>query len=416
MSSHIDRLDSDGLPHLSAERVRKGAEGVIEEEDVADLIPVGWTYTTRETKVGPVHVFTRPVTAAEAEQVDFERYQNHRHMLGVTEGDDMELLTYVVLRHVHTEDHRALERLESDLDSRCRLTREDFKEIDLTILDNIWLPSEELCALVGMERQAVENRVARIADRFEVATRAEILVECLREGIVTPDWERWKRDDWPFFTTKQSEVLRLAHWKSPHIGEALGYSTRGVRNRIVECYKKTGTSTRAELILAALANNEFRVSELKKRVEPRPLTASQRKALEVADLPPDEIEERTGMSRSSIHQTNFKLRSRLGLENNDQLIAYAFLHGCIDNEVDDSLAEKLPEEYRQIMAVILIGNRKLMARYQVSEAAISRRIRAMQEAVGVADRRELILYGLRSGLIDLSQVRNAPGVSRPVFD
>jgi DNA-binding CsgD family transcriptional regulator len=376
-------------------------EGAVKEGAVDRVLKESpWHRGTRRTTSGTVNIFTRKVSLLEKARLNPDGYQNHQHVLGFSEVAGAEVLTYLTLRSIHADDLRRLANIDQELSGNGEVRPEDLDEIERSVLDRLWLPRDMAREELGMIPSEMEQHLTRLTRRFQASTRNELLVIGLKEGFLDIDLEPFKRDRWPRFTPTQSVVLRWAHLRSPDIGRAVGISADSAKMRLRECYAKTKTRTRGELILAALANGECRLDEFRIESKERGLTELEHTALGMVDQPVPEVAEKVRSSDHAVVQVHKELRSKLGLRTHDQLIAYAFLNGHIENTVDRSLADTLTEDERQLVSLTLLGNEKIGKRFGVLKNRISQRTRPIRRAVGATDRREFVLFGLRSGLID----------------
>lgn len=385
---------------LIRERVREAGEGVIKDEAIEELLAgTYWSHDRRPTSVGTAHVFTRPVTLLESVRINPEDYHNHRHTIGITRPDGEPLLTYMVLLNVHYSDLLKLPNIESALGGRRQVIREDFSDAELNILDQVWLPTAEISTEPCSSEGSVNEQIATILRRLGLKNRTELLVLGLHEGFINLELERWC-GPWPKLNPKQTDVLRLAHFSGPEVAETLAVPYAHVGKRIGECYAETGARTRGELILGALANGEFRLSELpapSRRVQLNPM---QCEMLSLIDQPRGVIVRKTGASAAAVKRRYAIIKERLGLTTREELAVYAFREGLVDNQIDSDLSNVFTARQREIVENFFEGTGRTANKLGISRRAMSGHILKAKGRAGVHTRSGLVIYGLRAGLID----------------
>lgn len=388
-----------GFAH-AAERMAR-LEGPVSEETVDALLRESpWNRGTRRTSSGTANVFTRQVSLLEKARINPDVYQNHQHILGFSEVVGKEVLTYLTLRSIHADDLRRLASIDQEVRGVGDVRSEDLAKSERAVLERLWLPRDVARDELDLTAPEMEQRLVKLSERFHASTRNELLVIGLRDGFLDVDLRPFKRDRWPRFTPTQAAVLRWAHLKSPDIGEAIGISADSAKTRLRECYAKTKTHTRGELILAALANGECRLDQFRIEQKEHALSRLERTVLCLVDQPVDDAAASVGSSRHAIVQVHRALRHKLGVRTHDQLIACAFFSGAIDNTVEVSLADDLSEDERSLVKLTLLGNEQIGKRLGIGKDAVSVRTRPIRRKAETADRREFVLFGLRSGLID----------------
>lgn len=394
-----------GFGALTAELVRQPEERQVGDEAIDKLLHgTAWDYQPHRIRAGTAHVFTRPATLLESVRLDPERYRNDRHTLGFTGPDGERLLTYLVLRDVRTDDLRTLPEIESELRGAGRIRREDFAEPELRIIDRIWRPPSEIAEELGVSRKVVNIHTSHALRRAGVASRAGLTVVGLQEGFFTPDLEAWQTSR-PRLSDKQAEVVRLAYLPSSEIGQALGISRHSVVSRLMGCYRKTGTNNRSELILASLANGECRLSELTPPRVDAALTARQEELVSLSGHSMAEIGALAGISEQSVSTHFHKIRAKLRVTTQAQVVQYAFREGYL-GEADESLADVFDEEEAQVVRCLLGGNREIAERLSTSPTVVKQLLLRAKEKAGVESRMALVAYGLRAGLIEAERRTN----------
>lgn len=395
---NLERANESGV--LSRERIREAGEGVIDDETIDELLTdTYWDHERHSTSVGTAHVFTRPVTLLESVRINPENYQNHRHVLGITQPNGEQLLTYMVLRNVHVRDLLTLPGIESALEGKRQITREDFSDTELALLDRIWLPTSEISTDPRSSKGVVNGQIATILRRLRLKNRTELLILGLQEGFINPELENW-RGPWPKLNLKQTDALRSAHLSGPDMAEALGITHAQASKRIMQCYAETGARTRGELILGALANGEFRLDELKIPSRKVRLNSMQLEMLSLIDRPKRIIMKRTGASAAAVKRRYAIIGERLGLATREEQAVYAFREGLVDNGIDPNLSDVFTERQREIIESFFEGTKGTAKKLGISRRAVSGHILKAKRRAGVHTRAGLVIYGLRAGLID----------------
>lgn len=388
---------------LTRESLQETGEGVLQDEVIDEVLAgTWWEHRRRHTSVGTAHVLTRPVTLLESVRIDPEAYQNHRHTFGITQPNGERSLTYVVLRNVHSSDLLRLPEIESTLQGAGRIRREDFSEAELELTDRIWLPTPEIGQALGMSRGAVRSSVTSLLRRWRLTNRTELLVLGLKEGFLNPDLETW-RGSWSRLSPLESKVIRRMHFETPDLADESKTTIRSVHSAISSCFKKTGLRTRGEMVLAALANGECRLDELRTPPMEVRLNDLAQEMLRLVDQSFNSIVEQTGARKTTISNRYQRICETLGLGSLEELAVYAFREGYLDNQVDARLADVFSERQRQVTEQATRTNRQIAENLGIGEGVIKHHIARAKRKAGVDSRPGLVVYGLRAGLIDPEQ-------------
>ncbi|MEX1113220.1 MAG: LuxR C-terminal-related transcriptional regulator [Patescibacteria group bacterium] len=385
---------------VTPDMLEEVAGGVVEHETIERVLAdTHWDYRRHDTNAGTAHVFARPVSLLESMRIDPADYQNHRHALGIGETDGEMRLTYLVLRDVHSDELGTLPRIESALRGRGRITRRDFSDDELVFVDRIWLPSAEIGEALGISAGHISTKITDVLRPRRLANRTELLVLGLKEGFLDPDLETWRRPD-VRLSPLQSSVLRLAHLKIAPMARELGIEIKSANNALSQCYRKTGARTRGELVLVGLANGQCHLDELPTPEMEPVLTPLEQEMLAMADRSYGTIVAQSGDSKSTISNRYVRLYETLGLSNMNELVAYTFREGYIDNRIDPRFADVFSRRQRQVVERLMDDNDEIAAALGISTSVVVHHLVEAKRKAGVDARAELVAYGLRAGLID----------------
>ncbi len=404
MTSLMDSERENGSRPLTPDRLQEVAGGLVEHETMERVLAdTHWDYQRRDTSAGTAYVFARPVSLLESMRINPADYQNHRHTLGISETDGEMRLTYLVLRDVHSNELGMLPRIESALRGRGRITRRDFSDDELAFVDRIWLPSAEIGEALGISTGHAEAKVTDILRPRRLANRTELLTLGLKEGFLNPDLEAWRRP--VGLSPLQASVLRRSHLEIAPMAHELGIKTKSASNALAQCYRKTGARIRRELILIGLANGQCCLDELPTpEMEPK-LTSLRQEMLALVDRSYEAIAEQSGDSKSTISNRYVRLYETLGLSNMNELVAYAFREGHIDNRIDARLADVFSRRQRQVVERLMDDNDEIAASLDISKSVVVHHLVEAKRRAEVDSRSGLVAYGLRAGLIDPETAR-----------
>lgn len=370
------------------------------------LSGTAWSYAERITTQSRVHLLSRGVTALESSRVgDGEKYASARRSLAFSSSpDEGRSLHVVALRGVVGDDLTLLSQIDAELGGSQVIPRASFIPSELEVLDQSWKFSVEIADDLKLHPKTVDALITQTRYRLGVANRASLFVLGLQEGFINPPIENWEGRTLDL-TKRQRDLLPYVHLEAWQIAERLHTSTAATHMAISRSYTKTGTRTRSELIMAALADSLIDLNAMPVERTPKQLTASETHLLTKIDRPVLEVAAEEGVVPKTIDSHYWAAANRLGLRNRAALLLYAIRTGHLEVEQDPDLKRAFTDRQQEVAGLLHLTCAEMAEHLGLQPTGVRMRLAGMYRQTGCANRNELMLYAVRAGLLDPASAR-----------
>lgn len=385
--------------HLLTAPIEVGSEDIVGNETIDELLEgLPWSCERRRVGRSTAYAFSRPVNLLESMRVDPAAYRDQRHILGITQPNGEQFLTYVAMHQVHAEDLRTLARIEAELAGHGAVTRADFTDKELPFVDRVWLGHATIREELGMSKGGIDAGFTDILRRWRLRNRTELLIFGLTQGFLNPRLEDW-RGPWGPLSPRRSAAMRRAHHTTTEVAAEFGITEHGVNDIYEACYRITGLENRPQLVLGALANGECALADLRPPERKIKLSETDRQMLGLVDKPYAEVTKVTKAQKSTISNRYQRICEVLGYDTREQLTVYAFRKGYIENGIDPRLADIFTPRQREVAGLSPHDNDEIAEILGISRSVVDHHVTEAQRRIGVFWRPALVAYGLRAGLI-----------------